>query len=397
MTQRNIVLISVDSLRANACPWIENPGFQTPTISKASRDGISFTNAVSPGHATPISMPEIFTGLRLPAIDKNEPQAAITQYHETVPERLSRQGYSTIGFTPNPFTSREFGFQAGFDSFEDFTERDRTLLDRIRSYVRENWQTTAGGAARLVLNLAGQGDITVGWREYFEEILTAVDEASEPFFLWVFLLEPHWPYIPSSEHREDISIRDLVTNYSRSQVSNSTMTEKDAKILLNLYHRTVLDVDDFIEQLQSALAAYDPAYVFHSDHGELFGEHDGWGHQGDLFRENIHVPLEVWNTEITETISDPISLREIPQIINRIAEGKPKEIANLTSLYATAHNGEGTLSAMGNGWIHYPDGGILSPSEIRDIGDNILNRECQQISELRELRNICVDTATLQL
>lgn len=380
----NIVLISVGSLRSDFCPWLNNTRHQTPTLSSTASNGLSFTRAISPGDATPRSMPQVFTGHSLPSV-KGEPQPMGAEYHDTIPMMLSRRGYVTIGFTPNPFTSRHYGFEEGFDYFEDFLDRDDTLLSRVRSFARENWQNQFGGAVRLGLNLLGQGDITVGWRDYYDDVLTQLEQASEPFFLWVFLLEPHWPYFPSKHHRDNVSIRDLLTNYSRSRVSGSNPTENERERLLHLYRNTIKDVDDFVRQLKQDLSEYDPVFVFHSDHGESFGEHGNWGHQGDMHEENIHVPLEVWNADVSGVVEDPISLRKTPEIITRIADGRAEDILTLASSYSRARNSD-ILSIAGSNWHHYPEGSDKAPTSIRELAENCLNTERVYVNEEELIR-----------
>lgn len=368
------------------CPWLSDTEHTTPAITEATTGGISFSNAISPGHATPVSMPQIFTGDLLSPIDSDESPAELSKYHETIPEYLSRHGYTTVGYTPNPFTSREFGFDAGFDYFEDFIEDTDGLLGTVRSYVRDNWQNKVGGGIRLGLNLVGQGDITIGWREYYDELVQRVQSVSEPFFLWIFLLEPHWPYFPSSENRDDVSLVDLATNYKRSRVSDSDLNAADRDRLLRLYRNTVKDVDDFVSKLQTDLSNLDPAYVFHSDHGESFGERGYWGHKGQLFRENVHVPLEVWNIDYAETVSSPISLREIPRIVERIRSDCPETIPSLSEPYAVSHNSDGRVSISGNRWTDYSTESATADIPDSELASNIRSIEQRRIEEMRRTR-----------
>jgi arylsulfatase len=326
-------------------------------------------------------MPSIFTGEFVPLGSGVESTIGA---HETLPKRLRNQGYETIGFTPNPFTSRHFNFDRGFDTFEDFVSRDTTVLHQLRSYVRDNWQNRIGGAIRLGLNLIGQGDITVGWRDYYDEVIEAVESASQPFFLWIFLLEPHWPYVPSKNHRDNITVRDFLTNYKRSRISNSELTDTDRDRLLRLYRNTIKDVSDFVNQLQEDLTDHDPAYIFHSDHGEAFGEHGNWGHKGDLYEENVHVPLEIWNVGISETVRDPISLKEIPNIIDFLVAGEPEKISSLSTPVVSARNGE-HLCIVGRNWIHFPSGNAKAPDAISSLAEEIYMQEQERATEQKRI------------
>jgi arylsulfatase len=78
-------------------------------------------------------------------------------------------------------------------------------------------------------------------------------------------------------------------------------------------------VDTFIDRLQRDLAAYEPTLVFHSDHGEAFGEHGTFGHEPYVYEENIRVPFLVANGDPSGTVSRPVSLRSIPALIASLA------------------------------------------------------------------------------
>lgn len=392
--RQNIVLISVDSLRADFCPWLGYRGVATPSISELSEEGVSFENAVAPGQETPDSMPIIFT--RYPRSKEGTIPASINDLlgaHEPIPRSLQKLGYETIGFTPNPYTSRRFGFDTGFDHFEDFLSNDTRALGNVRSWIRSNLDTKPAQAVRLVLNVLGQGDLTVTWKDYYSELLSRVERANEPFFLWVFLLEPHWPYVPSKAHRDGLSWLDFFANLKRSRVVDQDPTEKDRKRLLKLYERTILDVDDFVHEIQTDLAEYDPVYVFHSDHGESFGEHGNWGHKGYLHDENVRVPLEIWNAGSTERIKAPISLREVPNIVMDIAHGRTGSWSRFTSPYATARLSPNECSLVGDGWIHYPEGGVSAPAAISDLCDRLYDDANARHAEYEWVRSAAMEVA----
>jgi arylsulfatase len=103
--------------------------------------------------------------------------------------------------------------------------------------------------------------------------------------------------------------------------------------LVNLYDDSIRYGDAFLEQLQSDLAADDPTFVVHADHGEEFGEHGRYGHQPFLNEELIHVPLVVGKPDGgvggsgddglaspgSDAVSDPVELRQIAPTIAELA------------------------------------------------------------------------------
>jgi arylsulfatase len=120
----NIVLVTIDSLRADYCGYIDDDSTATPTLDRLAEEGLAFETAIAPGPSTPESMPAVFTG-EYP-IDGDENTLAawrdrIRRHMRTrdpLASRLSRAGYETAAFTPNPFTSRHFAFDQGFDRFQ---------------------------------------------------------------------------------------------------------------------------------------------------------------------------------------------------------------------------------------------------------------------------------------
>lgn len=109
---RNIVLVSIDSLRADHCGFMGYDRGTTPNLDRLANEGVVFVNAIAPGPATPQSMPAIFTGAHpYAAVDSEKFDTRKNIKHHlnrsrTIPEQLTELGYTTAGFSPNPFTSR---------------------------------------------------------------------------------------------------------------------------------------------------------------------------------------------------------------------------------------------------------------------------------------------------
>ena len=318
---RNVVLVTVDSLRADRCSFMGYDRETTPTLDRMADDGVVFENAIAPGPSTPESMPAVFTGEAIADVRRGVASRDRIRNHlaggRTIPERLSSAGYSTVGFTPNPFTSRYFGFDRGFDRFEDFIRADSSLRTAVVSRWMEG-RFVAG--LRFGLNMVGRGDVSMTWEDYYEELLASVDAAERPFFLWVFLLEPHWPYRPPTRNREGVSQLGMYrANWTSSNFSDRDPAGRGIGTVESLYDGTVRHVDEFVDGLVTDLDAADPAYVFHADHGEAFGEHGSFGHGTHLYEENVRVPLVVGNVGDRARIEEPISLRALPFLLEALA------------------------------------------------------------------------------
>jgi arylsulfatase len=322
---RNIVLVTVDSLRADHCSFMGYEEETTPTLDAMAAEGTRFDSAVAPGPSTPESMPAVFTG-RYPTdtVDPTDVAEARTRVRrhmetrETLPERLARRGYSTAGFTPNPYTSRFFGFDAGFDRFEDFSEAGvRTAGDGLLQRLSPS--SDAAQAARMVVNLVQREEVFKPWGSYVDGVLSWIEAATPPYFVWVHMMDPHVPYMAPGEYRRLSWWRTFRANLAFWRGDKEAGLDADVlERLRNAYDDTVRYTDAFLDRLRSAVGE-NCSVVVHADHGEAFGEHGTYGHEPYLYEENVHVPLVVGGVP-TERVERPVSLRSLPRLAVQLAD-----------------------------------------------------------------------------
>jgi len=358
VADRNIVLVTVDSLRADYCYSSAVP---TPSLDRLADSGYQFETAIAPGPATYESMPAVFTG-RQPGpsgtqggINKRDQIATHLRAHRPLPERLRERGYTTIGVTPNPFTSRQFGFDTGFDRFVDFFDSSE-FGGGLRKRIVSRW--TEGefvGGLRFATNMLGLGDVSVDCSTVATRALAEIDDVSEPFFLWLMFLDPHWPYRPPARYRRSTGIVSRYrANWRASNLSDSTPSGTDVETLQALYRGTIRSTDDCLGTLLNELEQFDPAYVFHADHGEAFGEHGRFGHGGLLYEENVRVPLVVGNAGSGTTVRRPISLRAVPRLVTSLSEGDT-DLSTHTTDRTYAVSEQGDVCVRGRNWKYYLD------------------------------------------
>ncbi|WP_128226247.1 sulfatase [Halobacteriaceae archaeon SHR40] len=323
--RRNIVLVTVDSLRADHCSFMTAGETTTPTLDRMAADGARFESAIAPGPSTPESMPAVFTG-RYPVetIDPSDVDEARTRIRrhmttrETIPERLSRRGYATAGFTPNPYTSQYFGFDAGFDNFEDFTNSGiRTAGDGLLQRFSPN--SDAVQATRMFVNLIRQEEVFKPWEAYAESVSRWIESTEQPYFAWIHMMDPHVPYMAPRSYRHQSWWRTLRANVAFWRGDNeSALDQSVLERLRQAYVDTIRYTDAFFEHIES-VTDDDTAIVVHADHGEAFGEHGSYGHEPYLYEENIHVPLVVSGVP-SRVIERPVSLRSVPTLAVQLAE-----------------------------------------------------------------------------
>lgn len=328
MERRNIVLITMDSLRADHCSFMGYYRETTPNLDKMAQKGIYFRDAIVPGAATPVSMFGIFTGSYCP-LDPEEKsfdrwrKEILTRI--TLAEKLKLIGYKTCAFSPNPRVSRYYGFNKGFQYFNDFIEdfksKDFHFIKQIKMFVnKKGWFRP--------------------WTTYYNDILEWVEKQKSEFFLWIFLIDTHHPYFCPMKYRKYSSLWDaIVINwkaYRQYKTGKNFLDINDKTKVINVYDDSIRFADKFLGRIKKDLADYDPIFIVHSDHGEAFWEHGFYGHTPPektyLYRELLRVPLVVYNAdcEYKGEIEKPVTLLDLSKFILELVKRERDPIKVLT-------------------------------------------------------------------
>jgi arylsulfatase A-like enzyme/Tfp pilus assembly protein PilF len=270
-----VVLISIDTLRADRLPAYGYRDVATPNIDALRSDSVLFTNAYAHVPLTLPSHVSLFTGLLPPAhgVRNNIGYTLEGSKHPTLARVLKDNGYATGGAVSAFVLRGTTGIAGGFDLYDDaITAR-------------------GGGAAGSV---ARSGAQTL---EAVKPWLAA--RGSEPFFLFLHLFEPHSPYDPPEPFR--------------SQYRDP-------------YDGEIAAADSIVGRLIDDLKArgvYDRAVVILlSDHGEGLGDHGEAEHGIFLYREAIRVPLMIKLPKSErggQTVDAPVGLADIAPTIISIA------------------------------------------------------------------------------
>ena len=323
--RRNIVLVTMDSLRADHCSFNGYTRETTPTLDEMADDGIVFENAVASGVPTISSMTSVMTGrisLASPEIGFNEEQREQLTSRRTVAEALSEAGYTTGALSPNPPASSYFGFDEGFDWFEDFLHSDRGVLERAWNRVHQ--RSIEGGELatylRLFRNVVQREEVLRPWNDYYGLIREFCETAEEPYFLWVLLLEPHHPWLPPKGEQRWSSRSDVYRSFQYywrmlNEGWEPDFSPEERQRLVDLYDDSIRHGDRFLARLRRDLRDDDPVFIVHADHGEEFGEHGRYGHQPFLYENLIDVPLVIENVGERAKVEDPVELRSLAPTI----------------------------------------------------------------------------------
>jgi arylsulfatase A-like enzyme len=331
-SMKNIILITVDSLRADYCSYIGEEEETTPFMDQLADQGLAFTNAVAPGPSTTQSIPAMMTGVdpfnreEITSEEIYDRRGHLYPHitsRETIAEYFSRLGYTTGGFTPNPYTSRYMGYSSGFDHFQDYIEGGRSSAYDILFKTKLK-NTRAGSLFRMGMNWIQQEEVFKPWESYIDEVTEWVDSSDNPYFLWLHNMDVHFPFFVNKEYRSQSAIKMYRSNWKfwRAHMNNEPISERTRSELITSYKDSIRYFDDFLREIHRKIVDEDTIFVIHSDHGEAFGEHDVLSHGNHLYQENIHVPLVVSGVSNSKTIDDPISLRNMKDILRYSIEDK---------------------------------------------------------------------------
>lgn len=335
----NVILITIDALRADfvGCCSDGRAESITPNIDQFASRGILFRNAFSQGPWTLFSMPSLFTG-RYPSSLK--PMAVKGTFGIstvdacTLPESLAGTGYQTAGFHSNPFLSRVFGFQKGFQSFYDdlflgdlnLPQNLRLLLNRMHRLGRVRPYLPANALNRKVL----------AWLE----------RAQSPFFLWVHYMDAHGPHQSRRgfPYMEKLHAERLWRKGIR-RPAEVTLAERE--LMIDFYKEEIAFLDDqlgrFFDGLSERGFYENTIIVLTADHGDEFYEHGGYTHDRKLYDELINVPLIIkLPTEQPQQVDDLVELIQIfPTILDLLGNRPSPDLQGASLLPLIEGHGNG--------------------------------------------------------
>jgi len=291
----SVILISIDTLRADRLPLYGYTGIRTPFLDSFAKDAWLFENAYSPCPMTLPAHTTMLTGMLPPehGVRNNIGFAFDGKAHVSLPRLLKERGYATGAAVSSYVLRHETGLGALFDFYED------------------SFDTTPGIQS---VNYQRSGDKTAAFAEPW-----IGEHAGKPFFFLFHIYEPHVPYDPPEPFR---------SRYGATY--DGEVATADAI------------VGAFLDTLKK-LGVYDRAIVIvTSDHGEGLGQHGEQQHSIFLYREAIKVPLLVKlpaNSGAGSRVVAPVQLSDIfPTVTAALGLPTPKEVSG-TSLFAAGATG----------------------------------------------------------
>ncbi len=323
----NLLLIILDTVRAANLSLYGYQRETTPNLSRLAARGTRFDQAMSPAPWTLPSHASILTG-RWPHELSADWVVPLDATYPTLAEHLASRGYATGGFVANVgYGSWEFGLDRGFSRYVDFPltlatitasssigrQLDRNL--RVRNLLRTDQHLVRVNAPHV------SGDF-LEWID---------GRGSRPFFAMLNFYDAHGPYLPPApfDRKFDSAGRQANLSPLHRYLARPRRTPLPPEVVaaeIAQYDGAIAYLDQELGTLFAALDArglmQNTIIVVTADHGEEFGEHGIYDHGNTLYRPSVHVPLVlVAPGQSPGVVTSPVSLRDIPHTLARLATG----------------------------------------------------------------------------
>jgi choline-sulfatase len=341
----NVVLITVDTLRADRIGCYGFSQIETPIMDQFAAQGIRFENCTS---QTPLTLPShttLLTGT-LPLFHGVRDNGGFIVPPEltTMAELFKEKGFETAAFVSAYVLDSKWGLNQGFDYYFDQFDLSRFEKISLGSVQRPGGEVV---------------DEALRWLETRKDA---------PFFAWIHLYDPHTPYEPPSPYKEKYAKHPYLGEiaYADSQLGRLWSFLEDK----GLRDRTFL--------------------VFASDHGESLGEHEEACHGFFVYEAAVHVPLifvtpfprlrgvvspaAVSLADVLPTVCEMAGLAPPPQVQGRslvpffFKPGRSSEgLVYAETFYPRFHYGWSELQSFRDGRYKI----ILSPEpELYDLAED---------------------------
>lgn len=260
----NVVILTIDTLRADHLGCYGYPRETSPTIDSLAADGIRFEHVYATRGMTWPSLTSMMTSLYPKTHGVRDNQVPLEGQYLTLAEVLKNAGYRTGAFLANYYYAPNRGF--------DVKKGDEVGdLDRIVTRQAVEW-------------------------------LDGIDPKRDRFFLWLHQKNPHIPYQPPARILE-LFERDYTGPYNGDGamtdavfVDRIDLAERDLSHLMALYDGEIRSSDtnmqDVLAKLREKGLEKDTLIVFTADHGEELYDHNKYFyHQCSIYDSVLRIPL----------------------------------------------------------------------------------------------------------
>lgn len=379
MAQPNILLIVLDSVRAQNVGHLDYPRNTTPSIDELCEKSTSYIHARSPGIHSISSHVSMFTGYHVSEHRATSHSATLRPGH-TIWEYLAEEGYRTGLFTPNAIVAESSNLASFFQTVEG-PKRDVLVFPEalgpeevpgMPSYTSYLWACLKSGSPikSIVNGLArefGESSAAHNPKQehgevYVQDFLDWVKSDSDTWAACINLMDAHYPYIPLEEfdHWGSKTLQNLHREAMGGPLTTQYLSKRplwELQACESLYDDCIRQADAYVgqtlEKLEEMGELENTLIVVTSDHGEGFGEYSVLNddvqlidHSWGIGDEVSHVPLVVkYPGDSTQRIvRAPASLTKFPSVVKGVISGEkegfvPSDRTVITSSYRVGEPG----------------------------------------------------------
>ncbi|MDA0835772.1 MAG: sulfatase-like hydrolase/transferase [Planctomycetota bacterium] len=291
--RRNVLLITLDTTRADRLGCYGHEGALTPVIDRLAQKGVVFERAYAPVPLTLPSHASMLTGLYPPEHGlHNNGQGALPGELPTLATELQSRGYETGAFVAAVVLDHSFGLNRGFTTYDDD-------LSHVPEMPHSHHRYRSGETVV---------DSALSWLKR---------HSSKPFFCWVHLFDPHYPYL-THENRFFDQFAD------RPYDAEIAYVDQEVGRLLAYLEKAGLDGETIV--------------VVVGDHGESLEEHSERTHGMTVYDATLRVPLIVSAPGISQPghrVPQAVSLVDLSPTLLECLEQKSLPMVSGRSLYSS--------------------------------------------------------------
>lgn len=318
----HVLLVSIDSLRADHLGAYGYPKETSPHIDALAREGTLFERAVSSTSWTLPAHVALLSGVADSAHGVVDDEFALGSEPPTLAEELSAAGFATGAVVSGPYLHRGFGLDRGFDEYLS-----------CMGFLDEEFNPRAEAPRSLrAMHEVSHGDVTnpcvlekaTAWLRRHRE---------GPAFLFVHFWDVHYDYLAPEAYVKgfdaDYGGELDASGFETNEAISPRMDPRDLEHLLALYDAEIAFTDEHVGRLLAVLAelgiAETTLVVLTSDHGEAFFEHGAKGHRKDLHAEVVRIPLVFRGPGVPRSrrLPGPAHITDVAPTILELVRGEP--------------------------------------------------------------------------
>jgi arylsulfatase A-like enzyme len=294
----NVVLIVLDTVRADALSCSGNLIASTPFLDRLAAEGVRYSHATSTSTWTPPGHASLFTGLYPISHGTRGLSTTLDENLEVLSVIMGRAGYSTLSLANNRLAGRRSRMDRGFHvAIEPETETKVSFFDQRLYY-------------KYILRDTG----TRKTSELLDAWIRAHKRGTRPWLAFLNLNDAHSPYVPREPWMGDflgrLDVRPVDVDqrsvwramslagqlaFNRGEIP---LGESDFGWMRAAYYSEVSAMDDqlgrTLQRLRDEGRLNNTIVIITSDHGEAIGEDGQLGHNNGLFATVVRIPLIFW-------------------------------------------------------------------------------------------------------